>query len=495
MSYEEFMEIVEELGNVTEITELLHWDQEVEMPEKGVKARSRQLSTLARIKHRTLSSHELRQQLEGLEEDSLDGDQSAVVREIRREHERAREVPTSLMQRIAEKQSECLDTWKKAREEEDFSVVKDDLKELVELKRKYAEHIDPEKEPYRVLFEDYEPYIEFERMEEILEQLRKELTDLLEQIRSEGDEIETSTFRGDFDPEKQEELNRRILELLGYDSSRAKLDISEHPFTIGNQFDARITTRYAEDELLGSITSTIHEYGHALYCLGLDRDNYGNPLGQARELAVHESQSRLWENHVGRSREFWEFLLPEAKDVFPGQLEDADVEDCYESVNQYDPDNLVRVHADEASYHLHIVLRFELERRLVNGDIEVEDLPGLWEQKMEEYLGLTPESDVEGVLQDIHWYQGSIGYFTTYSLGSVIAAQLFEAARNDIEGLKGKISEGEFDDLQDWLRENIHSAGKRYPTGELIEKVTGSKPGAEPFLDYIKSKYRELYGL
>lgn len=489
------MQTVEELGNVNEIRGVLHWDQEVQMPEEGVKARSRQLSTLARIEHRTLASDELHDQIGQLEGEELDDEQEAVLREVKREHERAREVPTELLQEIARKESECLDTWKEAREKDDFSIVEDELSELVELKREYAEKVNPDKEAYRVLFEDYEPYISFDRMEEILGQLKGELTGLLEKIRKDGRENEASAFRGDFDRERQEDFNERILELLGYDRARAKLNVSEHPFTVGNQFDTRITTRYNTEDLSESVMPTIHEYGHALYCLGLDQDNYGNPLGQARDLAVHESQSRLWENHVGRSRQFWELLLPEVREAFPEQMEGVTLEDCYESVNRYDPQNLVRVHADEASYHLHIVLRFELERKLVNGEIEVKDLPGLWEEKMDELLGTAPETEVEGVLQDIHWYQGSIGYFPTYSLGSVIAAQLFEAAKEDIDSLEEKIGEGEFGDLQDWLREKIHSRGKRYRTEQLIEKVTGSKPGAEPFMDYIEEKYREIYGL
>ncbi|MFB6189980.1 MAG: carboxypeptidase M32 [Candidatus Nanohaloarchaea archaeon] len=495
MSYKDFMRTVEELGNVNEIRSVLHWDQEVQMPEEGVKARSRQLSTLARIEHRTLASDELHDHVEQLEREELDRDQEAVLREVKREHERAREVPVELLQDIAEKESECLDTWKEAREKGDFSIVEEELAELVELKRDYAEKVNADKEAYQVLFEDYEPYISFDRMEEILEQLKEELTELLERIREDGVEIESSAFRGDFDRERQKEFNEKVLELLGYDRARAKLNVSEHPFTVGNQFDTRITTRYNTEDLSESVMPTIHEYGHALYCLGLDQDNYGNPLGQARDLAVHESQSRLWENHVGRSRQFWEFLLPEVREAFPGQMEGVSVEDCYESVNRYDPENLVRVHADEASYHLHIILRFELERKLVNGEIEVEELPRLWNKKMEDLLGVAPGTESEGVLQDIHWYQGSIGYFPTYSLGSVISAQIFETAKDEIDNMDEKIERGEFEELQDWLRENIHSEGKRYRTGQLIEKITGSKPSAEPFLDYIREKYSELYGL
>ena len=233
--------------------------------------------------------------------------------------------------------------------------------------------------------------------------------------------------------------------------------------------------------------------GHALYELGLPQENYGLPTGQSRDLSIHESQSRLWENHIGRSKQFWKCILPNLKQVHG--FEDLTSQECYNSINRVKKNNLIRVEADELTYHLHIVLRFELERKLINGDIEVQELPQEWNDKMEEFLGLRPENHKEGVLQDIHWFQGSIGYFTTYSLGSVIAAQLFSTMRNEIDGLDQKIEEGEFSVVRSWLRENIHEHGKLYRTEQLVEKATGEKPTADHFIEHVKEKYSEIYDL
>ena len=331
-------------------------------------------------------------------------------------------------------------------------------------------------------------------MEKILKRLRDELTELVDEIRESGD-IEKDVFDGEFPEDEQMELSRSIVDRMGYDWDRGRLDVSEHPFTLGNQFDCRITTRFSEDDLTEGLQGTIHECGHALYELGLPKDFYGLPAGTSRDLSIHESQSRLWENHVSRSREFFEYLLPELKNHFPDQFEGVSVEDCFRSINRIDPENLIRIEADEVTYHLHIVIRWELERDLINGEIEVEDLPELWNQKYEEYLGIRPENDSEGVMQDIHWYQGSIGYFTTYSLGSVLAAQIFRRAENEIEDLDEEISDGEFSDLREWLREEIHQQGCRYRTEELVEKATGEKPTADYFLEYIREKYGKIYDL
>lgn len=488
------MEKVEEVDNLGKIDSILTWDQEVMMPERGIEARSKQKAVMSRLKHRLISDEELGQLIKELEDQDLTGEQDAVLREIKREHEKEKKIPVELLEKISEKESECVEKWKNAREESDFSMVAPHLEELVELKRRYAEAIDPDEEPYRVLFRDYEPYIEFETMVLIMEKLEKRVPEILEKIRESDAEVDTEAFKGDFPEEKQRELNEELVEKLNFDWRRGRLDVSEHPFTLGNQFDCRITTRFNGENLAESILPTVHEFGHGMYQLGLDQDNYGNPLGSARDLSIHESQSRLWENHIARSRAFWEQFLPTLKEHFPS-FNEVSAEECYESVNQVDPENMIRVNADEVSYHLHIALRFELERRLVNGEIEVEELPDLWNDKMEELLDIRPGSDAEGVLQDIHWYWGSIGYFPTYSLGSVLAAQIYREAEEEIADLDEKISNGEFEELQEWLRENIHIHGKKFKTAELVEKVTGQKPSAEPFLDYIEEKYGELYDL
>ncbi|MDQ2051143.1 carboxypeptidase M32 [Natronolimnohabitans sp. A-GB9] len=492
-TYEQFEERVKRIANVSNASGVLQWDQEVVMPDEGTPARAQQLSTLSSISHELLTADETGELLEALESSELDDEQAAVVREVRRRYDRETSVPGELVAEISETTANAHPVWKRAKENDDFETFAPVLEDLVELKREYAEHIDPDADPYDVLFADYEPYIDLETAERVLERLRDELVALIEAI-DDGADLETDAFAGEFDDDGQEALARDVLDSLGYDWDRGRLDTAPHPFSSGTQFDARVTTRFEEDDLLGSITSTIHEFGHANYTLGLPDDGYGTPLGEARDLSVHESQSRLWENHVGRSRPFWEQFLPIARDRFPA-LEDVTPEEAYEAANQVYDDNLIRTEADELTYHLHIVIRFEIERDLIRGDLEVSDVPEVWNDKYEEYLGVRPETDAEGCLQDIHWSHGSFGYFPTYSLGSVLAAQLYAAAEDELGDLEDDIRNGDFDELNGWLRENVHQHGKRYTTQELIERATGEELTAAYFLEYVDEKYGELYGL
>jgi len=481
------------ITNIGEASEILHWDQEVMMPEKGVEARQQQLSVLSGLEHEMIVSDELKQILHDIDPSKLEREDKSNYREIKRRHERAKKVDQELVEKISSKSSTTVDKWKKARKEEDFEIVQNELEELIELKREYANQIDPNEEPYKVLFKDYEPYIEFETMQNTMKVLKENLTSIFESIDDQDAESVPNVFEKNVSEEKQLELNNEILEDLGYDLERGRLDVSEHPFTLGNQFDARITTRFDESDLSKSIFPTIHEFGHALYQLGLPQEYYGLPIGSARDLSIHESQSRLWENHVARSKPFWTHM--HSKLSCMEDFEGVKTEELWRSANRINKNNLIRVEADEISYHLHIYLRYEIERKLINGEIEVEDLPGLWNDKMEQYLGVRPETDSEGVLQDIHWYQGSIGYFTTYSLGTVIAAQIFSEAETEIEGLNEKIEVGEFEKLKEWLHDKIHSKGCLYKTEELVEQATGDKITAEYFIDYIENKYSQLYDL
>ncbi|RBI58823.1 carboxypeptidase M32 [halophilic archaeon] len=492
-AYDQFLQKVKRINNVEGAAGILGWDQEVMMPEGGTPARSQQRSALSAISHDLLTDDEMADLLDDLESRDLDDEQAAVVREVRRKHERATSVPTDLVEEISRTTSEALPKWEQAREEDDFSIFAPTLEKLVELEREYAEHIDPEKDPYEVLFEEYEPYLGIDTAEETLERLRDELVPLIDDVR-ESDVDLASPFDGTYDADTQEDLARDVLDTLGYDWNRGRLDTAPHPFSSGNQFDARVTTRFDESDPLGALMSTIHEFGHATYTLGLPDEEYGTPLGQSRDLTVHESQSRLWENHVGRSKAFWERFLPELAERFP-EAEDLTVDDLYEAVNEVYEDNLIRVEADELTYHMHIVVRFEIEKQLIRGEIDVEDVPELWNDKYEEYLGIRPDSDAEGCLQDIHWSHGSFGYFPTYSLGSVLAAQLYDAAEEDIDDLDERVAAGDFEPLHDWLTENVHQHGARYTTDDLIERATGKTFTADYFLDHVESKFSELYDL
>ncbi len=488
--YGELVERIRKISAVDDASGVLQWDQEVMMPEEGTPARARQLSALSSVSHDLLTADETGRLLDEAEKQELDGEQEAVVREIGRRYRRADRVPNELVEEISQRTSEAHPVWRKAKEAADFEEFAPVLEDLVELKREYAKYVDPDRPAYEVLFEDYEPYLGLDKAEETLETLKDELVPLIEDVAESSFEPRDPFEGRCFTEEVQEELVRGALDDLGYPWSRGRLDPAPHPFSTGNQFDARVTTRYGDDPL-DAFTSTVHEFGHALYTLGLPREHYGTPLGSSRDLSVHESQSRLWENHVARSREFWRYFTPKASDVLDVDLE-PDV--VYRHLNRVYDDNPIRVEADELTYHMHVVVRFEVEQELVSGDLDVREVPQRWNDLYEEYLGLRPEDDGEGCLQDIHWSHGSFGYFPTYSLGSVLAAQIYDAAAEELP-LENQVEEGEFEPLTDWLRENVHRHGQRYRTDELVRKATGEEFSADAFVEYVEEKYSELYGI
>jgi len=490
-AYETLLDHVRKYTYVGDGIGILRWDQEVMMPEAGTPARAKQLSTLSTMRHDLLTDPELGELLDELDADTLDDEKAAVVREVRREHERAVEVPADLVERMSEATSNALPVWKEAKAEDDFARFEETLAELIELNREYAAEIDPDRDPYAVLFEEYEPYLGIDTAEAVLTELRESLVPLIDDIAA-SDVTLADPFEGTYPEDAQEALVREALDDLGYDWDRGRLDTAPHPFSSGNQFDARVTTRFAADDPLEAIGSTIHEFGHATYTLGLPQEQYGTPLGESRDLSVHESQSRLWENHVGRSRPFWDHFTPRLTEHLGVE---ASPQDFYETANTVDPTNLIRIEADELTYHMHIVLRFEIERDLIRGDLDVADVPQVWNEKMDEYLGVRPETDAEGCLQDIHWTHGSFGYFPTYSLGSVLAAQLYAAAERDLGSLDDRIQNGAFEDLHEWLTENVHRHGARYETDALVQKATGEAFTAEYFLEYANEKYGDLYDL
>jgi len=491
-AYEALLEHYERIANLSGARGVLSWDQQVTMPAGGTPARSKQLSTLSGLRHELLVDEDVAAWLDELEAAELTDERRAVVREVRREHRRADAVPRELVEELSARSSEALEQWERAKADDDFSTFAPALEELVELRRQYAAEIDPDRDPYAVLFEDYEPYLDLETAERVLERLRDRLVPLIDAVADSGVELARPFQGGSYPADTQEELSRVILSELGYDWERGRLDTSSHPFTAGNQFDCRVTTRFDESDPLGALTATVHEFGHAFYTLGLPREAYGSPLGQSRDLTVHESQSRLWENHVGRTEAFWELF---GDDVREHLDVDATARELFEGANRVYDDNLIRVEADELTYHLHIVVRFEIERDLVAGDLDAAAVPAAWNEKYEQYLGVRPETDAEGCLQDIHWSHGNFGYFPTYSLGSVLAAQLFDAAGEAVGDVPSLTRAGEFEPLAEWLRENVHRHGARHTTEELVRRATGDGYTADHFLDYVERKYGELYEL
>jgi carboxypeptidase Taq len=469
---------------------VLSWDQEVMMPEGGTPARSKQRGAISAVAHDILVDDDVAENLDALEDADLPAEEAAVVREIRRQHERKARVPTDLVTEISEATSDAHPVWQEAKADDDWDAFAPTVERLLDLKREYAEHIDASADPYEVLFADYEPYIDLDTAERVLENLRERLVPLIDEIRDSN--VDLYSVDGTFPEDQQMDLAREALDTLGYDFEHGRIDTAPHPFSSGTQFDARVTTRFDESDPLDSLGSTIHEFGHATYTQGLRQDAYGSPLGEHRGLTVHESQSRLWENHVGRTQPFWELFVPQFNEQYGTDLT---ARQAYEAANQVYEDNLIRVEADELTYHLHIILRFEIERDLLAGDLDVEEVPAVWNDKMEEYLGVRPDADGEGCLQDIHWSHGSFGYFPTYSLGSVLAAQLYAAAASDIGDLDSQVRSGEFDALHEWLTDNVHSHGQRYTTDDLIEEATGESFTADYFLEYAETKFGDLYEL
>jgi carboxypeptidase Taq len=490
-TYDDLLDRYERISALKDGGGVLYWDQQVMMPEGGTPARSKQLSALSAVTHEQLTADETGRLLGDVESEDLTGEQEAVVREVRREYDRAAKVPEELVERHTRLQSEAQDDWREAKANDDFSAFEPILSDLLDLRVEKAEHIDPDRDPYEVLFEDREPYLELDTVERIFDELKDGLVPLIEDIQA-TEEV-PDAFEGTFDVDAQENLARDVLDLLDYDWDRGRLDTSAHPFMSGTQFDARITTRFDETDILGAVTSTIHEFGHATYGLGLRDDAYGSPLGQSRSSGIHESQSRFWENHVGRTKEFWELFLPTVKDRFP-QLSDVTAEEAYRAANRIDVDNLIRTEADELTYHMHIILRSEIEREFVSGDLAVSEIPAAWDDKMEEYLGVRPDTDAEGCLQDIHW-TGGFASFQNYTVGSVLAAQLWATIEDDLDDPRGLIRDGEFQPIRDWLTENIHRHGQRYTTDGLIREATGEDLTAEYFLDYVTEKFGDIYDL
>jgi carboxypeptidase Taq len=492
--YEQLAQQYEKVFTAGTVDDVLSWDQQVMMPPDGSPVRSKQRSLVSSIRHDLLTDDRTGELLDQVDDEALDDERRGAVREIRRQYERSATVPGDLVEKLAETRSDAQGAWQEAKANDDFDHFAPVLERVRDLNVERAEHVDPDTDPFEVMHRDHRwlPYVDMETVEEILEELREVIVPMLEDIRSTDVELATPFAGGDYPDEKQMELSERALDVLGYPWNRGRLDLAPHPFISGSQYDCRLTTRFKDHPLKG-LMATIHEYGHTTYQHGLPKKQFGNPLGESFGMSVHESQSRFWENHVGRSRAFWELFLPEVKDVFP-HLEDVTVNEAYEAVNRVNPDNLIRVEADELTYHMHIILRFETGREFVRGEIDVDEIPQVWNERMEEYLGIVPKTEADGCLQDIHWTR-RFASFHGYTIGSVLAAQLDATMRDELDDVEGKIRDGDFEPLRSWMGEKIHQHGRRFPTDELIERATGEPLTADYFIDHVEEKFSNLYGI
>ena len=493
-TYQRFLERTREIRDLGAAAAVLSWDQETVMPPRGAAARARHRSTLAGLIHDRICDRRLGELIAALSGDALPPVQAANVREARRDRDRAVKVPRALVTELAEASSLAQQAWVGARERDDWGAFAPHLGRLVDLRRREAEAIGYEGEPYNALLDEYEPGARVEELAPLLDRLRAELASILAGITAAGPADE-SIVRQEFDVAAQDRFSREVLTDMGFDFQAGRLDTSAHPFTSGTgPGDVRLTTHYDPRDLRVALYATIHEGGHGLYEQGFPPEHDGTPICDAASLGIHESQSRLWENFVGRSREFVGHYAPRLGALFPAQLGGVDPERLYRAVNAVRP-SPIRIEADEVTYNLHIVVRLELERALYARQIEVGDLPALWNARMRAYLGITPRNDREGVLQDIHWAFGSFGYFPTYALGNLYAAQFAEAADADLGGLAPLIARGEFAPLLGWLREKIHSRGRLLSAAELCRDVTGRDLEVAPFVRYLRRKYGDLYGV
>lgn len=495
VTYQTFVRQVREIRVIESIRDLLEWDQQTFMPPKGVTHRADQIELLAGLAHQKLTSAELGELLEKLELESDNGDYVAAtnLREVRREYDRAIKLPTELVQEIAKVTSLASDTWQAARSESDFSRFAPHLEQLLDLKRQAADRIGWRTEPYDALLDEYEPGARAAQIQELFDRLKPELVALVSAIKDAPRQPDNSILKRPAPVARQEAFNRAIAATMGFDFQAGRIDVSTHPFCSGFcPLDVRFTTRFDEHALAMSLFGVMHEAGHGLYEQGLDPQHIGTPMGSYVSLGIHESQSRMWENLVGRGRPFWRHYFPKLQAEFPA-LADVALDDWYFAINTVRP-SLIRVEADEVTYGLHIMLRFDLERRMIAGTLAVKDVPAAWNDAMRQLLGVTPANDAEGCLQDVHWSMGIFGYFPTYQLGNLYATQFFDAARVALPELDERIAHGELTPLREWLRDNIHKHGQRYRAGELVEVVTGRELSHRPFIEYLQAKFKQLYG-
>lgn len=496
---ERLKERLAQVSDLNAAAGLLEWDQQVNMPPGGSDARAHQLATVKALAHSLFVADETSQLLEGAAAEvadlPYDSDDASLVRMTRREYEKLRRVPESLVAERARAFALAFEAWVQARAESDFAHFRPHLERVVDLNVQYAEALGYEERIYDALLDRHEPEMKTVQVAAVFEEMKAGLIPLVRAITERGTPVDDAVLNQEYADQAQWDFGMLVLRDMGFDFTYGRQDRSAHPFTSAfSPHDVRLTTRILPDRFQFALFSTIHEGGHALYDQGMRIEIGRTPLFEGASCGVHESQSRLWENIVARSRDFWAHYFPRLREFFPQQLAGADVETFYRAINKVEP-SLIRVEADEVTYNLHIFLRFELEQKLLEGRLALADLPQAWNAKMEEYLGVTPPDDAQGVLQDVHWALGSLGYFPSYALGNLLAMQFYRQALEEIPDLPEQIARGEFTALRGWLRDHIHTHGRKFTPVELVRRVTGEEMSAAPFLAYLREKYGEIYGV
>jgi carboxypeptidase Taq len=497
--YNQLKTRMQEIWDLTKAQAVLAWDRQTKMPSKGAAARTRQTSTLSRIIHEYSTTEELGKLLEDLtpwlDELDFDSDEAALIRLAQRNYRRLTAVPTELVIEETQVGGEANVAWMKARQENDFASYVPHLEKMFDLAQRYADCFPEVDHPYDALLDRYEPGMMVETISRVFDEVKDPQSELIKAIAESGVEIDDLLLHQNFPQAEQLEATREAVQILGYDFERGRLDLTTHPFSTSFSVDdARITTRVNEKFLNACLFASMHETGHALFELGVSSQLEGLPLARGCSSGMHESQSRLFENLIGRSRAFSSHLFPILQKHFPAQLGNSDAEIYYRAINKVKP-SYIRVEADEVSYNLHIILRFEIELGVLNGDISIKDLPEAWNEKFKAYLGVVPPTDTEGVLQDVHWSWGLIGHFTSYAMGNIIASQWWHQMAQEIPNQDDLMAQGNITPIREWLIENVHQHGRKYLPTELIQRVTGGPIDTTPYLAYLQSKYGELYQL
>ena len=478
---------------------VLSWDRETYMPDKGAEHRASQLSLLSGIHHQFATESRIGELLDILHDselnDSPESDSAVNLRELRRRYNRQRQLPQQLVEEIARVTALAQYHWSEARQADDYKTFSPWLDDVIRLKREQAAAVGfaDDGESYDGLLDEYEPECTSREVATVFGQLRDKLVPLLDSIRGCERTPDASILVREYPTEQQEKFGRLAARTIGFDFSAGRLDVAAHPFCSGTgPGDCRMTTRYDPRFFSGSFFGTLHETGHGLYEQGLSAEAFGTPLGHSVSLGIHESQSRLWENIVGRGRAFWQYFFPKAQEFFPNALGQTALDEFVFAINAVRP-SLIRVEADEVTYNLHIMLRFDIERDLIEDNLTVNDLPGAWNERFEKDFGITPDSDANGCMQDIHWSAGLFGYFPTYTLGNMYASQFFEAAGKQLGDLDSQFAAGQFQTLLGWLRDQIHHHGQRFPAGRLVESVTGCPLSDEPLMRHLSERFLPLY--
>jgi len=487
-----------EIIDLTHIQALLGWDQQVLMPPGGTEDRGNQAALIGGMIHERITSDEIGKLITDLETEigdlTADTDEARTVKRIKRLYEQQTKIPKELLIEFIKVTTAANNIWVKAKQDNDFASFQPSLERIIELRREIANLFKPYDHIYDPLLDQFEPGMKTADVKKIFDELRPKQVELLEAI-SKSKQIDNGFLKQNYNQALQEKFGKHVITRFGYDWKRGRLDIAPHPFT--TEFglgDVRITTRYLDDDGASALFSTMHEAGHGMYEQGLDKKYNRTALAGGTSLAIHESQSRLWENLVGRSKEFWTFFYPTFQMLFPQYLGDISLDKFYKGINQV-KSSPIRVEADEATYNLHIMLRLEIEIGLIEHSMDTKDLPEIWNSKMKEYLGITPSNDSQGVLQDVHWSSGLVGYFSTYALGNLVSVQLWDKMLEENPNVPDEMMKGEFSTIHNWMREKVHQYGSKYDPQELVQKITGSKITPEPYLNYLSKKYSDIYNL